>query len=120
MKAVAATLSELPVSAKCILWQGQGSLSLFESCKDLFQDRSELFRVGFHGSCGGEFFPSFLESLRTITMHSDLLRKGSCFLIVQQFYSPQTQKVFSALKIARHDKCLDRHEARDDGGVLSA
>ena len=37
-----------PVSDKCILWQGQGSLSLFESGQDLFQDRSELFGVGFH------------------------------------------------------------------------
>ena len=43
-----AKLSELPVSDKCILWQGQGSLSLFESGQDLFQDRSELLGVGFH------------------------------------------------------------------------
>src|SRR5216683_735565 len=59
--------------ARSILWQGQGSFSLFESSKNLFQDRCELFGVGFHRSCGGEFFPSFLESLRTIAAHSGLL-----------------------------------------------
>ena len=40
----------MPVSDKCILWLGQGSLSLFESGQDLFQDRSELFRVGFRAA----------------------------------------------------------------------
>src|SRR6266481_4113557 len=75
-------VSTLPVSAATPAPAVLGSLSLFESSQDLFQDRSELFGVGFPCSCRGEFFPSFIESLRTITKHSDLLPKWSCSLIV--------------------------------------
>ena len=59
--------------ARRISWQGLGSFSLFESGKDLFHYRRDLFGVGFQGSCGDEFFPSLTGLHGTIAEHRDPL-----------------------------------------------
>src|SRR5260370_24295272 len=94
--------------ARSILWQAQGWFSLLESSKNLFQDRCEFFGVGFHRSCGGEFFPSFLESLRTIAAHSGLLpaeREGIVPLSCSSF-TAHKHRSYLRRKIARQDQCL--------------